>query len=347
MAPEVLKRTVTEIFSSDLIEGQVTFVWHAGEPMAVPIAWYQDAFGIIQQTAPDGVRIVHSFQSNGTLINDRWCEFIKASGICLGLSIDGPAFLHDVHRRTRKGVGTHEAAMRGVRLLQDHGIFFHVIAVVTREALGHADAVFDFFVENGIRHFGFNIEETEGIHTTSSLDGSGDDAIEAFFSRMFERQREAAGAVRIREFDSALDRITQGRSREAEAFVWENEQVRPFGILSVDWQGNFSTFSPELLGLDLKPYGQFSFGSVLDAPFADAVRSEKFLHVLGDVRAGVEKCRSECGYFSLCGGGAPANKYFENGSFSSSETRYCKYAVKVPTDLVLNDLEASLPALRP
>jgi len=342
MSPETLQRAVAEIFSSDLVAEEVTFVWHAGEPLAVPIAWYEEAFALIREAAPAGIKPVHTFQSNGTLITEAWCEFFNRWDAHLGLSLDGPAFVHDAHRKTRKGAGTHAPAMRGAQLLRESGRDFHVIAVVTEHSLDHADAIFDFFVENGIYRFGFNIDEMEGANVSSSLDGVAAGRIEAFFRRMFERQKAERGRVCIREFDSALHRIMCGRKDEAERFVYENEQVRPFGILSIDWQGNFSTYSPELLGLTLENYGEFSFGSVHGTSLSDAVQTPKFQRVLTDIQAGVERCRSECTYFDLCGGGAPANKYFENGSFASSATRYCRYAIKVPINLVLQDLEISL-----
>lgn len=336
---ETLRRTIAEIFSSDLVGRDVTFVWHAGEPLAVPIAWYEEAFKVIRETAPPEVRIVHTVQSNGTLITDAWCEFLRRHDVHVGLSIDGPDFVHDAHRRTRRGSGTHAAAMRGAERLRAHGIDYHVIAVVTAEALDHADAIYDFFVGNGIFRFGFNIEEMEGAHPHSSLESASEDRVTAFFRRIFERQKADRGRVRVREFDGALQRILAGQGAGAERFVYENEQVRPFGILSVDWQGNFSTWSPELLGLSDATYGDFNFGNVLTGRFLEAIATPKFQEVLGAIQAGVERCRAECGYFGVCGGGAPANKYFENGSFDSTSTLYCRYSVKVPTELVLADLE--------
>lgn len=344
MSPETLRRAVDEIFSSDLLARHVTFVWHAGEPLAVPMAWYEEAFALIRDAAPAHIHPVHSFQSNGTLINEKWCDFFQRWDAHLGLSIDGPAFIHDAHRKTRQGAGTHAAAMRGAKFLRESGRDFHVICVVTKESLDHADAIFDFFLENGIHRFGFNIDEMEGANATSSLDGVSTDRIEAFFRRIFERQKAEQGRVVVREFDAALQRILCDRGPEAGRFVYENEQVRPFGILSVDWQGNFSTYSPELLGLTLDGYGEFSFGSVHQTSLMAATQTEKFQRALADVQAGVERCRRDCAYFNLCGGGAPANKYFENGSFASGATQYCRYAVKVPVDLVLEDLEKSLGA---
>ncbi|MBE9069312.1 GRRM system radical SAM/SPASM domain protein, partial [Leptolyngbya cf. ectocarpi LEGE 11479] len=61
-----------------------------------------------------------------------------------------------------------------------------------------------------------------------------------------------------------------------------------------------------------------------------------------DIQAGVDLCKKECEYFSVCGGGAPSNKYFENGSFASSETMYCRYTKKILTDIVLAELEENL-----
>jgi uncharacterized protein len=60
------------------------------------------------------------------------------------------------------------------------------------------------------------------------------------------------------------------------------------------------------------------------------------------VIAGVERCRDACEYFSLCGGGAPANKLYENGSFDSAETAYCRNVIMAPLRLMLADLEQRL-----
>ena len=59
-------------------------------------------------------------------------------------------------------------------------------------------------------------------------------------------------------------------------------------------------------------------------------------------KRGITLCRKSCAYYGYCGGGAPANKYYENGSFATAETMFCKYSVKLPLEIVLNDLEAGL-----
>jgi len=342
MELSTLEQIFARLLETDLLrrDGELTIVWHAGEPLAVPIAWYRDAFDLICGIVPRELRISHSFQSNGLLLNDRWCDFIRERSVAIGLSIDGPEEIHDLHRRTRRGGGTHLRAMEAVDLLHRRGIPFHVIAVVSEASLDHPDEIYDFFLSCGIRNIGFNIEELEGDHRKPSLRLEHESRVRRFFARIFERQKADNGQVRIREFDAALSRIRGWKDELPEEERWFNEQVRPFGILSVDWKGNFSTFSPELLGLSGVPYGDFSFGSFLDGGLEHAVENQGFRQVLADVQAGVERCRAECAYFNLCGGGAPANKYFENGSMDSTETMYCRYSVQVPVDLVLDDLKS-------
>ena len=121
-----------------------------------------------------------------------------------------------------------------------------------------------------------------------------------------------------------------------------NDQVTPFRIISIDSQGGFSTFSPELLGMKSDIYGDFCFGNVMVNNFFDIFQQDKFNQVLSDIEAGVQLCAETCEYFFLCGGGAPSNKYFENGSFVSAETMYCRYTIKKPLEIVLTELEASL-----
>jgi uncharacterized protein len=72
------------------------------------------------------------------------------------------------------------------------------------------------------------------------------------------------------------------------------------------------------------------------------VETEKFHAAFADIWSGIKLCRESCQYYHYCGGGAPANKYYENGSFASAETMFCRYSVKLPFDIVLNDLETSL-----
>jgi uncharacterized protein len=89
-------------------------------------------------------------------------------------------------------------------------------------------------------------------------------------------------------------------------------------------------------------YGSFRFGNVQSGPLDAITDNATFNAIRSDLEAGTAICRQTCDYFSFCGGGAPSNKYFENGSFASGETMYCRFTIKMPMDLVLGELEQSL-----
>ena len=338
MSHEVLRRTFESVFRSSLVRGPFTVVWHAGEPLAVPISFYEKALEWIRELNTPGVSVTHALQTNGTLIDPAWCDFFRRNEIRVGVSVDGPRFLHDHHRKTRRGGGTHGRVMKGIELLQRSGIDFHVITVLTAQALDHPDELFRFYLANGIRRVGFNFEETEGVHLSSTLHNADiETRARSFLSRFLALLRGSPGALELREFQG-LARLVRGEA----GFLQENQENTPFRILSVDASGNFSTFSPELLGMSSPLYGDFVLGNVLRDDLDQVIDTPKFKAMYADVAGGRDRCRRGCPYFAACGGGAPANKYFENGTFRSSETLHCRLSKKAVVDVVLKSLEESL-----
>jgi uncharacterized protein len=349
MSRETFRQIVDKCFASGLVGDQLSLVWHAGEPLVLPVSYYADLLAVIDESEIPRSRIRQNVQTNAMLLTDVWCDFIRHWGINMGVSIDGPAFLHDRHRKDRQGRGTHERTLKGMKLLKEHGIDFHVIAVITSDALDYPDEIVDFFLQLGVRRVGFNVEELEGKHATSSLCVPGkarsrpEERVRKFWTRLYEKQVQAGEAIQIREFVRAYKIIAQGPPEMSPEFAMQkNSQAAPFGIISVDWQGNLSSFSPELLGLKSIHYGDFTFGRIQDGDLLALRESEKFNRVAADIYEGLQQCERSCQYFSLCGGGAPSNKYFENGSFTSTETMYCRTTIQMPIDTVLRDLEQRL-----
>jgi uncharacterized protein len=337
MSDATLNRVFQFVFSSGIVEQGFTVVWHAGEPMVLPVAYYQRAIEIARAHNPGGVQVRQSFQTNGVLIDDRWCDFFKQHQVNLGVSIDGPAFLHDRNRKTRKGAGTQRRVIEGIRKLRSNDVPFHVISVLTSESLDYADELYDFYVDNEIREVAFNIEEIEGPHAASTLGTAGvESRFRRFIARFFDLVARDDLALSVREFDSMVPMILNGNQHEDFPPTQENA---PCAILSVDCEGNFTTYSPELLGLISSHYGDFAIGNVNTDTLESAIKSDKFRNISSDIARGLSKCRETCEYYSLCGGGAPVNKYFENGSFDSTETMFCRLNRKAIVDVIVAKLQ--------
>jgi len=338
---ELLERTLERVLESPYVTGDFTLLWHAGEPLTMPIAFYDEATALIRRVlerrAGPPLRIQQSLQTNALVIDAAWCDCFERNDIHVGVSLDGPACLHDAHRRTRTGLASHAASLRGIRWLQRRGIPFQVIAVLTDDALDQADLLFDFFSSQGLRDLAFNMEETEGENLSSTLSRPHAEArYRVFLERFWERLRAEPGALRLREFDEIAGLACDNKR------LSRTDMNHPFAIVNVDARVNFSTFDPELLAVATPEYGDFVFGNVRSDSLESVVDSAKFQRVLAEIRSGVARCRAECAYFGLCGGGAGSNKYWESGSFDCSETQACRYRIKLSAEVVMAGLEREL-----
>jgi uncharacterized protein len=108
--------------------------------------------------------------------------------------------------------------------------------------------------------------------------------------------------------------------------------------LSVDSHGNLHTFSPELLGIHVPDVGA-TLGNVHSDTLDSVCASTAFKALHREIRAGVERCRATCDYFSFCGGGHPSNKWGELRSFDMAETTKCRFAIKAVFDEYLAAVE--------
>jgi uncharacterized protein len=335
MAQATVATLFSKIFASGWVGPDLTIIWHAGEPLVLPISFYQTAFETIETLQPASLRLRHAVQTNGMLITHEWCTFFKKWGVGLGVSIDGPKHLHDAHRLARSGHGTFDRTIAGIHLLRQQDVPFHVISVLSRNAMDAPQAMLDFYLSEGIEDVCFNVEESEGDHVSALF--TADDPPKLFrrFLDRFWRLARQDGRIRfIREIDGMLPRVFR-----PDQIPMRNAQVEPFGMLNVDVAGNVSSFSPELLGYKHPDYQDFIVGNINVDSLEDMRQSAAMAAMTRDIAAGVEACRQSCEYFSVCGGGAPVNKLAENGSFRSSRTSFCSLTQMVPVDAILDALD--------
>ena len=327
-------RAVVRFLKEVSVYEPLTVCWHAGEPLVVPGSFYDQAFA---EFASCPIKLQQNIQTNGTLIDDEWCLLFKKWSVQIGVSVDGPKPIHDAHRVDRHGRGTFDRTMRGLSKLREHGIPFSVLAVLTRDSLEKADELWSFFKSTGARFVGFNIEEQEGAHITSSLQTREQlDGCMRFMSRIAELQ-ERDPSLQFREIRDMRNRL---KAPSGTAVAKGDNQ--PGTIWNIDCDGNITTFSPELLGQKHSRYGTFSWGNVHRDKWTDVAENPGFQLAWKDIKAGVQLCRTSCQYFSVCGGGCPSNKLAELGTFASTETRCCRFNVQAVADAMIERLEREL-----
>jgi uncharacterized protein len=239
-----------------------------------------------------------------------------------------------------QGTAPSTGQIAGARLLRRRHVPFHVISVLTTESLAEPQQMFDFFVAEGIEAVCFNVEESEGSHVSGCF--SDNDVEVAYYRFLGEFWRLSAAfpgkLAFIREIEDTIQQVIRPKD-----VPFGNQLVEPFAVISMDWAGNIATFSPELLGLKNAEYDNFLLGNINRDALVDLPHRQNLARMTRDIGAGVEMCRQNCEYFSVCGGGEPVNKLAENGTFASSETKYCRLTKMRTTDLVLDALERARP----
>jgi len=132
---------VLESFTRSYLRGQlspeVVFGWQGGEPTLMGLDFFRRAVAAQRRWAPRGVRVLNTLQTNGVSLDDEWCTFFREHGFLVGISVDGPAPLHDAYRVDRGGKPTHARVMAGVERLRRHGVAFNVLTTVHAANAGH------------------------------------------------------------------------------------------------------------------------------------------------------------------------------------------------------------------
>ena len=153
MSDALLERFIRQYIEAQLTP-QILFTWHGGEPLMRPISFYRRALAL-QKRYAQGRQIDNAIQTNGTLLTDEWCEFFKENNFLVGVSIDGGQDFHDAYRRTAAGRPSFGQVMRGIRLLNKHGVEWNALAVVNHLNAEEPLAFYDFFKSIGCHYIQF------------------------------------------------------------------------------------------------------------------------------------------------------------------------------------------------
>ena len=143
MTEETLEAYIRQLIETHRSK-QVTVAWQGGEPTLMGVDFYRKAIEYQEKYRKPGMTFENTMQTNGTLLDDEWCEFLKENDYLIGLSIDGPRHLHDAHRVDKGGAPTFDKVMRGLRLLQKHGVEYNLLTTVNRVNADYPKEVYRF-----------------------------------------------------------------------------------------------------------------------------------------------------------------------------------------------------------
>jgi uncharacterized protein len=153
MADDVLETYIRQYIQSQPAQN-VSFAWQGGEPTLLGIPFFKRVVELQKEYAGDKI-IDNAFQTNGTLLDDAWGEFLARNKFLIGLSVDGPEEIHDAYRVDKGGKPTFARVMRGLGFLKKHGVEFNTLTVINRLNSYRPQDVYRFLKEIGSKYLQF------------------------------------------------------------------------------------------------------------------------------------------------------------------------------------------------
>lgn len=143
MSEETLETYIQQLIESHR-GSEVTVAWQGGEPTLMGVDFYRKSIEFQEKYRKPGMTFENTMQTNGTLLDDEWCQFFKENNFLIGLSLDGPQRFHDAHRVDKGGGPTYDKVMRGLRLLQKHQVEYNILVTVNRVTGDHPREIYRF-----------------------------------------------------------------------------------------------------------------------------------------------------------------------------------------------------------
>jgi uncharacterized protein len=278
---------------------EVDFSWHGGEPTILGWDFFRRVVELQRKHRPAGWSIRNGIQTNGVLLDEEWCRFLAREGFRVGLSLDGPAELHDAYRLTRGGEPTHRQAMRGYDLLRRHGIHTDIVCVVHNLNVSSPLTVYRFFREIGCRYLSFlpvverAREKADEVseHTVKAEDFG------VFLCKIFDEwSGRDTGRMMIQTFEEAA-RPALGLEHSLCVF---RETCGQIPVL--EHNGDF-------FPCDHFVDGEHRLGNIGETPLGELLASQA-QRAFGEAKRDAlpRYCR-ECDVLALCNGGCPKYRF--------------------------------------
>jgi len=156
MAEELLERYLSQLIEAHAGAREVVVAWQGGEPTLMGLEFFRRSVELADRYRGKGQKIVHTIQTNGTLIDDAWGAFFVENGFLVGLSIDGPAKLHDAYRVDKGGKGSFDRVMAGLATLRRHGVDWNALCTVHAANQDYGREIYRFLRDDcGARYMQF------------------------------------------------------------------------------------------------------------------------------------------------------------------------------------------------
>lgn len=313
----VITDALLEKFIKDYIEAQVSpevlFTWHGGETLMRPIAFYEKALEL-QKFYGRGRHIENCIQTNGTLITEEWCKFFKKNAFLVGVSIDGPQEFHDEYRKTAGGGPSFQKVMKGIRLLNKHGVEWNALAVVNDFNVDYPLDFYHFFKEIGCHYIQFTpiveriVTRSDGLTLAPGMTEGGEitdfsvtpEQWGDFLCTIFDEWvRNDVGNYYVQLFDATLANwvgVTPG-------ICSMSENCGHAGVME---------YNGDVYSCDHFVYPEYKLGNLKEKTLYEMMNSAKQMEFAKNKKQRLPQQCKECKFLFACHGECPKNRFLRD-----------------------------------
>lgn len=311
MSERLLEKFVKEYLEAQTTQ-QVLFTWHGGEPLMRPLAFYQKAIELQRKYAGER-QVDNCIQTNGTLLNDAWCEFFKKNNFLVGVSIDGPQEFHDEYRRNRQGQPSFYKVMQGIKLLKKHGVEYNAMAVVNDFNVDYPLEFYQFFKDLDCHYIQFApiVERLSDHPDGTRLTTPKEEGLEIrlapysvdpgkwgdFLCTLFDEWvKEDVGRYFIQLFDATLAN-------------WVGEQPGVCVLARQCGHAGVMEFNGDVYCCDHFVFPEYKLGNINTRTLTEMMYSPRQLKFGADKYDTLPRQCKECEFLFACHGECPKNRF--------------------------------------
>lgn len=324
MSDSLLEKFIEEYINSQTMP-QVLFTWHGGETLMRPLSFYQKVVEL-QKKYANGRTIDNCIQTNGTLLNDEWCEFFHDNHWLVGISIDGLQEFHDEYRKNKQGKPSFMKVMQGIHLLNKHQVEWNAMAVVNDYNADYPLEFYHFFKELGCHYIQFTpiVERihphADGRHLAHVLQKDeklADFSVSPeqwgnFLCTIFDEWvKNDVGEYFIQIFDATLAN-------------WMGAQPGVCTMAPTCGHAGVMEFNGDVYSCDHFVFPEFKLGNIYEKSLIEMMYSEKQIQFGQQKRDFLPNKCKECNYLFACNGECPKNRFLTTEDGEPGLNYLCK-----------------------
>jgi uncharacterized protein len=272
-----------------------SFGWQGGEPTLMGLDFFRRAVAFQQQFGHPAQSVSNGLQTNGTLLNDEWGKFLRQYNFLVGVSIDGPAELHDRGRTFIDGHGSHAEVMRGMETLRRNKVDFNALTLVSAFNQEHPLEIYRYLKNQGINYHQYiecvEFDQAGKLLPFAVKPGRWGEFLCTIFDEWFKNDTRK---ISVRLFDSILVRLVDGYANVCAM----GTDCRQYFV--VEHNG-------DVYPCDFHVRPELKLGNINDDEF-DSLLNSKIYREFGVLKNSWNKRCSTCDYLSLCAGCCPKNR---------------------------------------